>query len=105
MKNMEVQTEDVNDECYTEDDIWKCYILVIKGVRTKKVDDRNQKGSTKYIILQIFSPSNAQKDSKFVFENSSNPLRLYRGLLAWFFIKNHAKYPLYEGRCYDHKGF
>ena len=50
MKNMEVQTEDVNDECYTEDDIWKCYILAVKGVRTKKVDDRNQKGSTKYII-------------------------------------------------------
>ena len=73
MKNMEVQTEDVNDECYTEDDIWKCYILAVKGVRTKKVDDRNQKGSTKYIILQIFSPSNAQKDSKFVFEKSSHP--------------------------------
>ena len=73
MKNMEVQTEDVNDECYTEDDIWKCYILAVKGVRTKKVDDRNQKGSTKYIILQIFSPSNAQKDPKSVFEKISNP--------------------------------
>ena len=66
-------TEDVNDECYTEDDIWKCYILAVKGVRTKKVDDRNQKGSTKYIILQIFSPSNAQKDPKSVFEKISNP--------------------------------
>ena len=67
MKNMEVQTEDVNDECYTEDDIWKCYILAVKGVRTKKVDDRNQKGSTKYIILQIFSPLNAQEVLKFDF--------------------------------------
>ena len=41
MKNMEVQTEDVNDECYTADDKWKFYILDVKGVRTKKVDDRN----------------------------------------------------------------
>ena len=37
----------------------------LKEVGSKKVDARNQKGITKYIILQIFSHSNAKEDSKF----------------------------------------
>ena len=36
----------------------------------------NQKGSTKYIFFQIFSPSDTKEDSKFVFEKSSNSLKL-----------------------------
>ena len=64
----------------------------LKVVRTKKVDARNQKGSKKNIILQIFNPSNAQEDSKSVFEKGSNPLRLLhrpsnQGFLVCFFIK------------------
>ena len=42
----------------------------------QKVDARNQKDITKYILYQILSPSDTQEDSKFVFEKSSNPLRL-----------------------------
>ena len=45
-----------------------------KGVGTIKVVARNQKGSKKYIILQILSPSNTQEDTKIVFQKSSNPL-------------------------------
>ena len=30
----------------------------------------------KYIVYQIFSPSDVQEDSKFIFEKSSNPLKL-----------------------------
>ena len=41
---------------------------ILRRGRDKKVDARNQKGGTKYIFYQIFSPSDTQKDSKFVFE-------------------------------------
>ena len=51
------------------------YFKCFKRGRDKKVDTRNQKGSTKYIFYQIFSPSDTQEDSKFVFEKNSNPLR------------------------------
>ena len=61
-----------------EDKVLKCMLEfdgdLIKGVGTKKVDARNRKGSKKYLIWSLFSPSNSQEDSKFVFEKNSNPL-------------------------------
>ena len=44
-------------------------ILFVKGGGTKNQTKRVAQN-------QIFSPSDAQEDSKFVFEKSANPLRL-----------------------------
>ena len=58
----------------------------------KKVDARNQKGSTKYTILQIFSPSNAQEDKNSFLRRAQIPYDYKTGLqirnFGVFFHKN-----------------
>ena len=54
--------------------------IYVKRVGIKKVDAKNQKDSIKYIILQIFSPLNAQEDSKFIFKRALIPYDYNTGL-------------------------
>ena len=66
----------------------RCCLPLRRYISKKSMPET--KDVIKYIILQIFMLSNAQEDSKFIFEKISNPLWVQhrpsnKEFLAWFF--------------------